>query len=83
MMGAVFAGTWQREKLDPDLVAGEAVQLAANWIVLDAALAALDSGKLHAPVAAELRARLIGWQAWLAEHAGRGKSVNDVVKKRR
>ncbi len=73
LMNTVFAGTWQREKFGSELVAGEAVQLAANWIVLDTALAVLDDGKLHASVAAELRARLLGWQDWLADHAGRGK----------
>jgi hypothetical protein len=65
---AVFRGTWQRDVLHADVPAGDAVQTAANWIVLDAALTALESGQLHAQVDAEIRASLQQWQAWLAKH---------------
>ena len=72
LMQQVFAGTWQRNRLDSQLVAGESVQLTANWIVLDAAIAALDSGQLHTTVAAQLRGQLMFWQRWLADASGRG-----------
>ncbi|MFO1516246.1 MAG: zinc-dependent metalloprotease [Lysobacterales bacterium] len=71
VLDAVFRATWQRE----DTAAGagaQAVQLAAAWVVLDAALAALDGGQLHAQVDAELRARLGDWRTWLEHHAGDG-----------
>jgi len=73
LMRAVFAATWQRNAVDSTLVAGEAVQLAANWIALDAVLATLDGGQLHPSVASELRTELLFWQQWLADHAKRGQ----------
>lgn len=63
VLAAVFAGTWQRSDKDP---AARAVQLAANWVVLDALLHALDAGKLHAQVDAQLRQSLRQWQRELA-----------------
>jgi len=48
------------------------VQTAANWVVLDALLNALDAGKLHAQVDAEVRSSLVDWQKWLAKNAGDG-----------
>ena len=52
--------------------AGNAVQVAANWVVLDALLNALEAGGLHAQVDADLRASLRQWQQWLAKHPGGG-----------
>ncbi|MCQ8156476.1 hypothetical protein NP570_24770, partial [Vibrio parahaemolyticus] len=48
----VFAQTWKREAIPSKVVAGEAVQMAANWVVLDASLSMLDSGRLHPQVQA-------------------------------
>jgi len=48
------------------------VQTAANWVVLDALLNALDAGQLHAQVDADVRASLVQWQTWLAKNAGSG-----------
>ncbi|NQD38236.1 DUF5117 domain-containing protein [Permianibacter sp. IMCC34836] len=72
LMRSVFAGTWQRDAVDANLIAGDAVQLSANWTVLDALIATLDGGQLHPTVAAELREQLGQWQQWLADHGKRG-----------
>ena len=72
VLDAVFRGTWQRDKVAPGVPAGDAVQTAANWVVLDALLNALDAGQLHAQVDADVRASLMQWQKWLAKNAGSG-----------
>ena len=72
VLDAVFRGTWQRDKVAPGVPAGDAVQTAANWVVLDALLNALDAGQLHAQVDADVRASLVQWQKWLAKKAGNG-----------
>ena len=71
VLDTVFAATWQQEAAAAGLPAAAAVQLAANWVVLDAVLGALDAGQLHAPVDADVRASLQRWQAWLARNEGR------------
>ena len=66
VLDAVFRATWQRAAVGADdLPAGDAVQVAANWVVLDALLATLHGGELHAQVDADVRAALKQWQAWL------------------
>jgi hypothetical protein len=70
VMEATFRGTWQQAPRNAQAPAAAAVQDAANWVVLDALLHALDDGKLHAQVDAEVRASLQQWQAWLAEQGG-------------
>lgn len=72
MLDITFRGTWQRDAIGPDVPAGDAVQVAANWVVLDALLHALDGGDLHAQVAADVRLSLRQWQAWLAKNPGKG-----------
>lgn len=72
VLDAVFRGTWQRDRIAPDVPAGEAVQTAADFVVLDALLNALDAGQLHAQVDADVRASLVQWQKWLAKNAGNG-----------
>ncbi|MGD9582705.1 MAG: zinc-dependent metalloprotease [Lysobacterales bacterium] len=72
LLDAVFKASWQRGPLPDTLVAGSAVQLAANWTVLDRLLAVLDDNRLHAQVAAELRQALAGWQRQLGERPRRG-----------
>lgn len=71
-----FAVTWQRGSVPADLPAGEAVQLAANWVVLDAALNLLDSGRLHPQVDAEVRVALAEQAGWMKFNPGQG-SVRD------
>ncbi len=72
VLDAVFRGTWQRDRIADDVPAGAAVQTAADWVVLDALLNALDAGQLHAQVDADVRASLVAWQKWLAKNAGEG-----------
>ena len=72
VMAAVFHGTWQRDDAAKAGVGGEAVQLAADWVVLDAALNALEGGQLHAQVDAELRGILGSWRDWLLKNPGDG-----------
>jgi hypothetical protein len=72
VLDAVFRGTWQRDAASAAIPAGDAVQTAANWVVLDALLNALDAGQLHAQVDADVRASLQQWQGWLAKNGGRG-----------
>lgn len=72
VVGAVLAKTWRRDAIPSSLAGAEAVQLAANWVVLDAMLSAVDGGGLHASVEAELRAQLRGLVAWLKKNPGTG-----------
>jgi hypothetical protein len=72
VLDAVFRGTWQRDAIGGSVPAGDAVQTAANWVVLDALLNTLDAGQLHAQVDAEVRASLVQWQKLLAKNAGSG-----------
>ncbi len=68
----VFAQTWKREAIPNKVVAGEAVQMAANWVVLDASLSMLDSGRLHPQVQAQVRQQLQELASWLQKNAGKG-----------
>ncbi len=70
VLDATFRGTWQHDAPGKDIPAGDAVQVAANWVVLDALLNALDAGGLHAQVDADVRASLRQWQTWLAKNPG-------------
>ena len=72
VLDATFRGTWQRDAVAAKAPAGDAVQIAANWVVLDALLHTLDGGQLHAQVEADLRASLQQWRIWLAKNPGRG-----------
>ena len=71
LMRSILAGTW-RHVPGGDAPGRAAVQAAANWVALDAAVAALDSPELHPQVAAELRAELTTWQRTLAAPTGGG-----------
>ncbi len=75
VLDATFRGTWQRGEISTKQLAGQAVQSAANWVVLDALLHTLDSGSLHASVEAEVREALRNLQGWLAKNAGRGSDA--------
>lgn len=70
VLDATFRGTWQRTLIDAGVPGGEAVQMAANWIVVNALLHAVDGGSLHAQVDAQVRAALQSWQRWLAKNGG-------------
>lgn len=75
VLDATFRGTWQRDAGSSAAPAAAAVQTAANWVVLDAALNALDGGHLHAQVDADVRASLQRWQAWLSKQGSDGATA--------
>ncbi len=76
LLKQIFAVTWQRGAIDGKVVAGEAVQLASNWVVLDAVLSMLDSGRLHPQVQAQVRQQLQAWALWLKKNPGRGTQAD-------
>jgi hypothetical protein len=71
VLDAAFRGTWQRGAIGANVPAGDAVQVAANWVVLNALLNTLEAGKLHVQVDAQVRASLQSWQSWLTKNLGR------------
>jgi len=75
VIDAALASTWKRNAIVGKLVGGEAVQLAANWVVLDALLQAVDGGKLHTNVDADLRQQLRSLAAWLKANPGKGSTA--------
>ncbi|GAB2841814.1 zinc-dependent metalloprotease [Pseudoduganella ginsengisoli] len=68
--------TWRRDAVPASLAGGEAVQLAANWVVLDTMLQTLQGGKLHAGVDAEVRTALAGLSGWLVKNGGKGVTAS-------
>jgi hypothetical protein len=72
----VFGQTWKREAVPASIVAGEAVQLAANWVVLDALLNLIDSGRLHPQVQAEVRQSVYELALWLQKNPGKGSNAS-------
>ena len=67
----LFAHTWQRaEQKQASL---DAIQAAANWVVLDATLLSLEGNGLHPQVAAQVKQELSSWATWLAKNASKGK----------
>lgn len=69
---AALSRGWKRSAVPVSLAGGEAVQLAANWVVLDALLQTLDGGKLHASADADLRQQLRNFAGWLKANPGKG-----------
>jgi hypothetical protein len=72
LMAQLLQKTWKRDAVPPMVPGGEAVQLAANWVLLDAVLNLLDGGKLHAGVDAELRQAARELAGWLQKNPGKG-----------
>lgn len=68
--------TWKREAVPASVPGGEAVQVAANWVLLDAMLNVLEGGKLHPGVQAELRGAAGEFAAWLAKNPGQGATAS-------
>jgi hypothetical protein len=60
--------TWKREAVPASVPAGEAVQVAANWVVLDAVFNLVEGKQLHAGVEAEVREELRAFGQWLRQH---------------
>ncbi len=75
VVDAVLSRSWKRDAVPATLAGGEAVQLAANWVVLDALLQVLDNGKLHANVDADLRQQLRTFATWLKANPGKGTTA--------
>ncbi len=72
LMSQLLGKTWKRDAVPALVPGGEAVQLAANWVVLDTVMNLLDSGKLHAGVDAEVRQCTRELAAWLQKNPGKG-----------
>lgn len=72
----VFDQTWKRDAIPASIVAGEAVQLAANWVVLDAVLNLIDGGRLHPQVQAEVRQNIHELALWLQKNPGKGSNAS-------
>jgi hypothetical protein len=68
----ILQESWKRAAVPASLVAGEAVQLSANWVVLDGLLKMADGGNLHPHVAAEVRQQLAQLAQWLRKNTAKG-----------
>lgn len=74
VLAQVLRSSWQRVAVISGLAGGEAVQLAANWVVLDSVLNVLEGGKLHPQVAAQLQLGLQQLALWLQQHPATGST---------
>lgn len=72
----VFKQTWQRNEVGIKAVAADTVQLASNWVILDAVLNLIDSGRLHAQVQAEVRQSLSELAQWMQKNLGKGSTAS-------
>ena len=72
----VFDQTWKRDAIAPKVIAGEAVQLAANWVVLDAVLNLIDGARLHPQVQADVRQSVNELAQWLQKNPGKGGTAS-------
>jgi hypothetical protein len=70
----VLSRSWKRAAVAQSVPAGEAVQMAANWVVLDAMLKLAASSELHPGVAAQVRQQSADFAQWLAAHPAKGAS---------
>ena len=76
VLGPLLQRTWKRDAVPASVVGGEAVQLTANWVVLDATLNLLDGGALHPAVDAQVRASVKELALWLNQHPGSGVTAD-------
>jgi hypothetical protein len=76
VLSLLLQKTWKREPVPASVVGGEAVQLAANWVLADAMLNLLDGGKLHPQVAAEVRQSVRELAQWLQKNPGKGVTAD-------
>lgn len=87
LLSVLLKRTWKRDAVPASVVGGEAVQLAANWVVLDGMLNTLDGAKLHAGVDAALRQAVKELADWLAKHPSQGvvadsrKQAVDLIRR--
>jgi hypothetical protein len=76
VLSLLLQKTWQREPVPAAVIGGEAVQLAANWVLSDGLLSLLDGGKLHPQVDAEVRQSLHELLHWIRKNPGKGNIFN-------
>ncbi|MCU6501239.1 zinc-dependent metalloprotease [Rugamonas sp. A1-17] len=76
VLSLLLQKTWKREPVPVSVAGGEAVQLAANWVVVDATLNLLDGGKLHPQVDAEVRQSTRELAQWLQKNPGKGVTAD-------
>ena len=72
VLSLLLQKTWKREPVPVSVVGGEAVQLAANWVLIDGVLNLLEGGKLHPNVAAEVTQSARELAQWLQKNPGKG-----------
>jgi hypothetical protein len=72
VLSLLLQKTWKREPVPATVIGGEAVQLAADWVVVDGLLNLLDGGKLHPQVAAEVRQSTRELAQWLQKNPAKG-----------
>jgi hypothetical protein len=75
VLDAVLNSSWKRQELPSKIAAADAVQSAANWVILNAMLGLIDNGDVHPAVRAELRESAEKLQHWLTSHQGKGANV--------
>jgi hypothetical protein len=76
MFNLVLQRTWKRDAVPTAIIAGEAVQMAANWVELDAMLNLAGNTKLHPQVMAEVRQCLQEFSRWLVKNSGTGVNAD-------
>lgn len=72
VIDTVLQRTWKRGAVPSAVVAGDAVQVSANWVVLDTLLRLAENGNMHPGPTASLRRQLAGLGDWLAAHPAKG-----------
>ncbi|TFW14803.1 zinc-dependent metalloprotease [Duganella callida] len=72
LLSVLLQKTWKRAPVPAALTGGEAVQLAADWVVVDSLLNLLDGGQLHPQVAAEVREAVRELAQWLQKNPAQG-----------
>ncbi|MYM83521.1 DUF5117 domain-containing protein [Duganella sp. FT50W] len=75
LLSQLLDKTWRRAAIPASVTGGEAVQLSANWVVLDSVLGLLGTGKLHPQVAAEVRQSAVELAQWLQKNPGKGTTA--------
>jgi hypothetical protein len=80
VLALVLQQTWMRGPVPASLAGGEAVQVGANWVVLDALLKLIDSGALHAGQQAEVRQQVAALAQWLARHPAAGATGHSRIE---
>lgn len=76
VLSLLLQKTWKRDPVPASVVGGEAVQLAANWVLVDGVLNLLDGGKLHPNVAAEVTQSARELAQWLQKNPGKGVTAS-------